>query len=103
MSVDPADCAGSVDYEGKTYCFCSPHCVQKFQADPKRYLAPASPALVQLGGLGGHSSTMGESRLAETTSVPVGANVEYICPMDPEVVSDRPGSCPRCGMALEPR
>lgn len=34
---------------------------------------------------------------------PPGAKVEYICPMDPEIVRDRPGSCPKCGMALEPR
>jgi Cu+-exporting ATPase len=103
MSVDPADCAGSVDYEGKTYYFCSRHCVQKFQADPKRYLVPASPALVQLGGLGGSSLKMGDSHLAETPSIPAGANVEYVCPMHPEVVSDHPGPCPKCGMALEPR
>lgn len=103
MSVDPADCAGSVDYEGKLYYFCSRHCVQKFQADPKRYLVPASPALVQLGGLGGSSSKMGDSHLAETTSISAGAKVEYICPMDPEIVSDHPGACPKCGMALEPR
>src|ERR1700676_4665578 len=34
---------------------------------------------------------------------PVGGHVEYVCPMHPEAVSDHPGSCPKCGMALEPR
>ncbi len=112
MSVDPADCAGSVEFEGKTYYFCSRHCVQKFQADPKRYLVPANPpVLVQLGGVGGQLHMHGDSAgscsacdlHSEPLPVPDGAKVEYICPMDPEVVSDRPGPCPKCGMALEPR
>ena len=38
MTVDPAHAAGSADYEGKTYYFCSTHCVQQFRADPQRYL-----------------------------------------------------------------
>ena len=111
MSVDPADCAGSVEFEGKTYHFCSRHCVHKFQADPKRYLVPASPALVQLGGLGGNAPAQGMNTESCPSCDPetgpqlvrAGAKVEYICPMDPEVVSDSPGPCPKCGMALEPR
>ncbi|HEY2252624.1 MAG TPA: heavy metal translocating P-type ATPase, partial [Planctomycetaceae bacterium] len=111
MSIDPSHCAGSVEHEGKSYYFCSRHCVQKFQADPDRYLAQKSSDLVQLGSFGGASATHGESAAgcpacdlhSETQPVPAGAKVEYICPMDPEVVSDRPGPCPKCGMALEPR
>jgi Cu+-exporting ATPase len=111
MSVDPEDCAGAVDHDGKTYYFCSRHCVHKFQADPQRYLVPASPALIQLGGLGSSAPAHGTNAQScpscepetETQSVSAGAKVDYICPMDPEVVSDRPGPCPKCGMALEPR
>lgn len=80
MSVDPAAAKVSGVHKGQTYYFCCPSCLQKFQADPERYLTPAIP---------------------ETP--PAGAKVEYFCPMDPEVVSDRPGSCPKCGMALQPR
>ncbi len=90
MSVDPARAAGSVEYAGKTYYFCSTHCVLKFQADPEHYLRPPAPVLFQLGAA---------SRNAETAATAA----EYTCPMHPEVVSDRPGPCPKCGMALEPR
>jgi Cu+-exporting ATPase len=88
MTVDPSSAAGSVEHEGKKYYFCSPHCVHKFRADPKRYLHPdAKP----------------EPMEAAPPAAPPGGKVEYICPMDPEIVRDRPGSCPKCGMALEPR
>jgi Cu+-exporting ATPase len=84
MTVDPRHAAGSAVYDGRTFYFCSPHCLEKFQADPPRYLTPSSapppPPTPQAAG-----------------------QVEYTCPMHPEVVSDRPGSCPKCGMALEPR
>ncbi len=111
MTVDAAHCAGSVDHEGRAYYFCSRHCVQKFQADPQKYLAPKSPVLVQLGSFGGGSGAHSEhgegcpacDLHADHPPAPAGANVEYICPMDPEIVSDRPGPCPKCGMALEPR
>src|SRR5258708_6876508 len=91
MTVDPARAAGHVDYDGTTYYFCSKGCAARFGADPKKYLgaAPApmpvgvsaEPALLTIGGQSG----------------------DWICPMDPEVLSDRPGACPMCGMALEPR
>jgi P-type Cu+ transporter len=80
MTVDPATAAGRYEYQGTTYHFCNPSCEQKFKADPDRYLhpelAPAEP--------------------------PPPAGTQYICPMDPEVRQDHPGSCPKCGMALEP-
>jgi Cu+-exporting ATPase len=84
MTVDPAQAAGSADYEGKTYYFCSTHCLQQFRADPRRYLHQGvkEPMPVPSPGTG---------------------PVEYFCPMDPEVLSDRPGPCPKCGMALQPR
>ncbi len=79
MTVDPATARGKVEYQGQTYHFCSTSCVGKFQADPTRYLAQTTHPVQ-------HSRD----------------NVTWICPMHPEVVSDRPGSCPKCGMALEP-
>jgi Cu+-exporting ATPase len=85
MTVDPARAAGSVEHDGRTYYFCSPHCVQKFRANPAAYLGGA-PAREEC-----------------PSGVCAPAAAEYYCPMDPEVVSDHPGSCPRCGMALEPR
>src|SRR5262245_28329741 len=81
MTVDPAaPRGGSFEHHGTTYVFCNPGCRQKFAAAPERYLQPS-----------------------ESPSGPAGPIREYTCPMHPEVVQREPGSCPICGMALEPR
>ena len=79
MTVSPESAAGSYEYDGQTYYFCSTHCLHKFKANPEAFLPP-SPT--------------------PPSQAPAGA--KYVCPMDPEVVSDKPGACPKCGMALEP-
>jgi Cu+-exporting ATPase len=81
MAVDPATARASCVHDGHTYYFCCPSCLQKFQANPRQYL--------------------------EAGSAPPAAHVpptgtEYTCPMHPDVRQDHPGSCPLCGMALEP-
>jgi Cu+-exporting ATPase len=97
MTVDPELAAGSYDYQNKTYYFCSVHCLQKFREDPERYLnKPAEPMLAQPVGI----QRTRPSSVATTTGTD---RSEYTCPMHPEVVRDAPGSCPICGMALEPR
>jgi Cu+-exporting ATPase len=78
MTVDPDHAAGSSTYRGRTVYFCGLHCKTKFDADPAAYAGDAQPTVAVA---------------AET----------YTCPMHPEVVRDAPGSCPICGMALEPR
>lgn len=90
MTVDPATAAGSAEHAGTTYHFCSRHCVDKFRADPTRYVGPHARH-------GGHDD--------RAAAPPLGPSVEgtkYTCPMHPEVVRDGPGTCPKCGMALEP-
>jgi Cu+-exporting ATPase len=81
MSVNPADAAGSFEYAGKTYWFCSSGCLVKFQADPDRYLS---------------------ARDSEP-EMPHRPQQKYVCPMHPQIVRDQPGGCPICGMALEPQ
>jgi YHS domain-containing protein len=85
MKVDPAKAAASIEYEGATFCFCSQGCAAKFRATPEKY-APAKSIAAPP-----HPAGMTE---------PQG---EYTCPMHPQIVRPGPGSCPICGMALEPR
>jgi Cu+-exporting ATPase len=80
MDVEPADAAGgSAEHRGTTYWFCNPVCREKFVADPARYLEPRPPT---------------EDAGPDPRT--------YTCPMHPEVRQVGPGSCPKCGMALEP-
>lgn len=85
MKVDPSKAAASVAYKGVTFHFCSQGCAAKFGTAPERYAqhnsnAPPSPTQAKSAQQGG-----------------------YTCPMHPQIVRDGPGSCPICGMALEPR
>jgi Cu+-exporting ATPase len=80
MTIDPKSAAGSSEYKGVTYYFCALHCKKKFDADPDVYL--------------------GEKKARAEAPAPKGT--KYTCPMDPEILQDKPGSCPICGMALEP-
>src|ERR1700727_357086 len=98
MDVVPAKARGSSDYKGQTYYFCSQSCVQRFNADPEKYLPPKPPVsqMVQIGGIA-------PAPKAEPAQLSAGnGNVTYVCPMDPEVRETKPGACPKCGMALEP-
>jgi len=81
MAVDPQRAARSVEYQGRMYYFCSTGCAAKFQADPQKYLQPA---------------------VAPEPMKPETGGIEYTCPMHPQVRQVGPGSCPICGMALEP-
>src|SRR5215471_15289025 len=113
MKVVPEKAKGKVEYKRQSYYFCCPGCAQKFQASPEKYLnAPKTSGLIQLGvmapassraaGCATHASSPTHVEPAAIVSAGQG-KVEYICPMDPEVVRDKPGACPICGMALEPR
>ncbi len=85
MTVQPETAAGSHMHEGKTYYFCATSCLTKFKSDPGYYLLPP------------------DQRPAREVAIPAGAAVEYICPMDPEILETKPGACRICGMALEPK
>lgn len=85
MTVQQTTAAGSYEFQGKTYYFCAASCLTKFRVEPTYYLTPP------------------EQRAPRVTPVPSGGVVEYICPMDPEVLETKPGACRICGMALEPK
>ena len=78
MTVNPATAAGQEDYKGKTYYFCSQHCLHAFKANPGKFLGK------------------------KVDAVPADSGAQYTCPMHPEIVQLGPGSCPKCGMALVP-
>ncbi|PCC68525.1 Cu+-exporting ATPase [Nannocystis exedens] len=132
MTVDPATARGGHHaHAGRTYYFCNPRCREKFAAAPESFLAPrpAAPAIDPVCGMtvdpaaarGGHHAHAGrtyyfcnprcrekfaaapESFLAPRPAPAEVPGGEYTCPMHPEVVQVGPGTCPICGMALEPK
>src|SRR5262245_10464833 len=93
MTVDPQTARWKHSYNGEIVFFCSVQCLEKFRAEPARYLAHAR-----------------EPHLAHPSAPPAKTNpshkpapeTAYSCPMHPEIRQLGPGSCPKCGMALEP-
>lgn len=85
MTVDPASADLKYDYNGKTYFFCCRSCLNKFQKEPEKYL-------------------MQQEKITATPQPVYSSQVcsGYACPMHPEVKQEGFGSCPQCGMALEP-
>lgn len=77
MEVERARAAEAVNHRGRRHFFCSIHCAGRFREDPDTYVE---------GG-------------AEEQALP---GAQYTCPMHPDIVQEGPGSCPKCGMALEP-
>jgi len=121
MTVDPAKAAAKVEHSGRTYSFCCPGCAAKFQKEPQKYLASSSViGIVGAEHRGSHAHAQaGTAHVAHPAShagapaqaAPKGQSAandsaaqgaRYTCPMHPEVIQIGPGSCPICGMALEP-
>ncbi|SDS38576.1 heavy metal translocating P-type ATPase [Pseudomonas oryzae] len=89
------------EHEGQTVHFCSQRCLDRFNAEPQRYL-PAPP-LQSAEHAGHHHHPPAADAMPQPPGMPGDASgVEYTCPMHPEVRQLGPGSCPKCGMALEP-
>jgi Cu+-exporting ATPase len=84
MNVDPTKAAATMSYNGHDYFFCSRSCYQKFKDAPEKYLEKS------------------ERESVAKRENPSTAGSIYTCPMHPEVRQTGPGTCPKCGMALEP-
>ncbi len=91
MDVDPHRTAQHYAHRGRTFYFCGATCRASFEKDPERYLKQVEPA------------RMPEADSHQPSTVAGPRERTYICPMHPEIVRDGPGTCPICGMALEPR
>jgi len=129
MSVDPGKAAAKVEHSGTTYYFCAPGCAKRFQQAPEKYLQPAKAPAAASTLVSLHAASQSSSAAAVSTEetkhakhaasvMPPHADAEhkptsgkpsaadkqvrYTCPMHPEIVQIGPGSCPICGMALEP-
>jgi P-type Cu+ transporter len=93
MEVDPTRAAATHSHGGRTFYFCCDGCRDRFAADPGRYLqAPG----------GGAAPSPGTAPMGHPGPGRPAAGRRYTCPMHPEIIRDRPGACPKCGMALEP-
>jgi len=83
MSVDRVRARWSTSFEGETIYFCNPRCLEKFTSEPGKYVHKAART--------------------SPSPPPPRPGAIYVCPMHPEVAVDHPATCPKCGMALEPR
>lgn len=124
MTVDPAAGKPSLEQDGRTFHFCGDRCLEKFEAAPDTFMVSQCPVcgtavdrasaayLTSHGGARIYFLTAAcqerfeaerESYLeALPSDPPAPPGTQYTCPMDPEIVTDQPGDCPICGMALEP-
>ncbi|MBZ9849052.1 heavy metal translocating P-type ATPase [Mesorhizobium sp. CA14] len=124
MTVDPAAGKPTAEHGGRTFHFCSERCRTKFQAEPESYLTATDPVcgmsvdrasakhFVRHEGQGFYFCSAGCKGKFEAEPAkylagrpepqPMPKGTQYTCPMHPEIVRDKPGSCPICGMALEP-
>jgi len=93
MMVDPQRSGGKVEHAGNTYHFCSARCVERFQNEPEKFLAAPGTSGMEVAPMTQGGTTAG----SEGTR-----GIRYTCPMDPQIVQIGPGTCPICGMALEP-
>ncbi len=90
MTVSREKAAAVVEHDGRKYYFCSRHCAERFERDPEQFVnvAPGSRHPPEPTAAGSHRHDV---------------HAHYTCPMHPQIVRDGPGSCPICGMALEPQ
>lgn len=124
MTVDPATATHRVHHGGHDFFFCNPRCKEKFEAQPEAYLSAKDPVcgmsvdrahakfMTKHEGERFYFCSSGcqakfeaepEKYLGERPAPePMPAGTVYTCPMHPEIVSEVPGDCPICGMALEP-
>jgi Cu+-exporting ATPase len=130
MTVDPGKAAAKVEHAGKTYYFCAPGCAKRFQEAPEKYLQPAKTQTTPSRLVNLHTAskstataaapatnyvrppkheafvaaTVDEAQHKPTSEKPAAGDkqVRYTCPMHAQIVQIGPGSCPICGMALEP-
>jgi P-type Cu+ transporter len=102
MSVTPEKAAAKIEHAGETYYFCSKGCAERFSKEPEKFLAAPRLAGMAHGRAHAEHDAMRQSGAAASRTMAVGEKNRYTCPMHPQIIRVGPGSCPVCGMALEP-
>jgi Cu+-exporting ATPase len=120
MTVDPSKSAAKQDFRGNTYYFCSKRCAERFVKEPDKFLAVPGTSGMEPARSANPAHTVdavhrGATEHLRTRKTPAAAQVGletpqpvdtkaalYTCPMHPQILQVGPGSCPICGMALEP-
>jgi len=102
MTVVPEKAAGKVEHAGKTYHFCSKGCAKRFSGDPEKFLAAPETGGMKHRPAPAEHGAVQHTGAAALRAAPDEKRVRYTCPMHPEIIQIGPGSCPICGMALEP-
>jgi P-type Cu+ transporter len=105
MTVDPGKAAGKLELAGKTYYFCSTRCAERFSKEPTKFIATPGTAEMEQSQVSNqpaaehvHSVVLDSAH----TAAPSIERTRYTCPMHPQIIQLGPGTCPICGMALEP-
>jgi Cu+-exporting ATPase len=101
MMVAPEKAAAKLEHAGQTYYFCSKRCADRFSKEPERFLVASGTAGTHDAAVPAEHGEMHHSAPATPRSADE-KNVRYTCPMHPQIIQLGPGSCPICGMALEP-
>jgi P-type Cu+ transporter len=103
MMVLPQESAGKVARGAHTYYFCSKRCVERFEKEPAKFLASPGEAGMESATPAVQDDKRSAAISPTKDSLPAtGKDLRYTCPMHPQIIQTGPGSCPICGMALEP-
>jgi Cu+-exporting ATPase len=102
MMVDPQKSAGKALHADETYYFCSKRCAERFEKEPEKFLAAPGPSGMEPALHARTSRQLAHASPSSDAISPAKKDARYTCPMHPEIIQLGPGSCPICGMALEP-
>jgi len=102
MMVAPEKAAAKVEHTDKTYYFCSTKCSERFSREPEKFLVAPGTARMDHGPAPSEHGAMENAGAIPLQTRTDGKKIRYTCPMHPQIVQIGPGSCPICGMALEP-
>src|SRR5580692_9901214 len=102
MEVIPEKAAAKVAHDGNTYYFCSKGCAERFSRAPEKFLVAPETAAMDYAPAHAQREAKQQSRSSTSRAAIDEKKIRYTCPMHPQIVQPGPGSCPICGMALEP-